>query len=126
MEQNVIALQKELEVNYKEQDKKQDVEQIMENIKSPRKRNYAYFSPRKRIALELGRKYLATLDDFEFINLLLNTNLINENEYKSLTRKYKDFDFKSEQYIQSNWSAIVKTQESAIKKPSISPGGDIR
>lgn len=114
------------ENEYSDQDKKQDVEQIMENIKSPRKRNYAYFSPRKRIALELGRKYLATLDDFEFINLLLNTNLINENEYKSLTRKYKDFDFKSEQYIQSNWSAIVKTQESAIKKPSISPGGDIR
>ena len=67
--------------------------------------------------------------DSEFDKVILSKvdiNKVIKNCINIVSMNYKDFDFKSEQYIQSNWSAIVKTQESAIKKPSISPGGDIR
>ncbi len=94
--------------NYSEQQKEQDMIQVLENIKNPNKTSPLYFSPSKRIALELGRKYLATLDDFEFIQLLVNTNLITDEQHKSLTRKYKDFDFRKEQDMQANWIAISK------------------
>ncbi len=104
---------RELE-GYTDEQKEQDMLQVLENIRNPRKRNHLYFSPRKRIALELGRKYLATLDDFEFIQLLVDTKLIDQSQYKSLTRKYKDFDFKKEQYIQPNWKEIKKVQEERI------------
>ena len=46
--------------------------------------------------------------DEEFIQLLVDTNLINQSEYESLTRKYKDFDFRKEQDMQANWIAISK------------------
>ena len=94
--------------NYSEQQKEQDMMQVLENIKNPNKTSPIYLSSSKRIALELGRKYLATLDDFEFIQLLVDTNLITEEQYKSLTRKYKDFDFRKEQYMQANWIEISK------------------
>ena len=98
--------------NYSEQQKEQDMMQVLENIKNPNKTSPIYLGSSKRIALELGRKYLATLDDFEFIQLLVDTNLITEEQYKSLTRKYKDFDFRKEQDMQANWIAISrKAQE---------------
>ncbi len=102
--------------NVSEEQKQQDMLQVFENIQNPRKRSYLYLSMRKRMALEMGRKYLATLDDFEFLQLLVETQLINQEQYQSLTRKYKDFDFRKEQCIQANWIAISKLKEEATER----------
>ena len=64
----------------------------------------------KRIALEMGAKYLSTLNDIEFMELLRQTGTIDETQYASLTRKYKDIDLKKEAYVQENWKSIAKEQ----------------
>lgn len=98
-----------------EQDKQQDIEIMMQNIKNPSKNSDLYFNMDRRIALEMGAKYLATLNDIEFMQLLRETQTINESQYQSLTRKYKDIDLKKEAYIQENWKRIVKEQEEVEK-----------
>ena len=51
------------------------------------------------------------------MNILLNTHLISNEQYKSLTRKYKDIqDLKSEEYEQKNWKIISSMQKEATKK----------
>ncbi len=102
--------------NYKEEDKQQDLETMLQNIKNPMKRSHLHFSMTRRIALELGAKYLATLNDFEFMDLLKETKTINEEQYRSLTRKYKDIDLPKEAYIQSNWKEIQKEQEEEMEQ----------
>ncbi len=102
--------------NYTEEQKEQDVQIIMQNIKDVSKRSHLYLGMYKRIALEMGAKYLSTLNDIEFMQLLLDTKTIDENQYKSLTRKYKDIDLHDEIYIQENWKQISKEQAEAIEE----------
>ena len=100
---------------YTEEEKLQDVETMMQNIKDFNKKSDIHFSMDKRIALEMGAKYLSTLNDIEFMELLRQTGTIDETQYASLTRKYKDIDLKKEAYVQENWKSIVKEQAEAVK-----------
>lgn len=101
--------------NYTEEEKEQDVETMLQNIKNPKKKSYLHFNMDKRMALELGAKYMATLNDIEFMDLLRETKMIDDTQYTSLTRKYKDIDLKKEVYIQKNWKSIQKEQAEAVK-----------
>lgn len=100
---------------YTEEDKQRDVETMMQNIKDANKKSDIHFNMDKRIALELGAKYLATLNDIEFMQLLRETGVVNDVQYASLTRKYKDIDLKKEVYVQENWKSIAKEQAEAIE-----------
>ncbi len=102
--------------HYTEEDKQLDVETMIQNIKNPRKRSHLHFSMTKRMALELGAKYLSTLNDIEFMQLLRETGIVNQTQYESLTRKYKDIDLKKEVYVQENWKSIAKEQAEAIEE----------
>lgn len=99
---------------YTEEKKQQDVETMMQNIKDSNKKSDIHFSMDKRIALEMGAKYLSTLNDVEFLELLRQTGTIDETQYASLTRKYKDIDLKKEVYVQENWKSIAKEQAEAV------------
>lgn len=100
---------------YTEKDKWKNIESVMQNIKNPNKKSDFCVGMDRRIALELGAKYLATLNDFEFMDLLRETETIDEVQFKSLTRKYKDIDLKKEVYIQPNWKEIQQEQQEAVK-----------
>lgn len=101
---------------YTEEDKQRDVETMMKNIGDSKKRSDLHFSMDQRIALEMGAKYLATLNDIEFMQLLRDTGTVNAVQYASLTRKYKDIDLKSEVYVQEAWKRITKEQAEAVEE----------
>lgn len=101
---------------YTEEDKQRDVETMMKNIGDSKKRSDLHFSIDQRIALEMGAKYLATLNDIEFMQLLRDTGTVNAVQYASLTRKYKDIDLKSEVYVQEAWKRITKEQAEAVEE----------
>lgn len=100
---------KDLE-NYDKQSEQEDVERIMSNIKDPSKKSTLYLGMNERIALELGAKYLSTLNDIEFMDILREAGRIDDKQYASLTRKYKNINLHDEVYIQENWRKISKAQ----------------
>lgn len=103
-------------IGYGNKNLEQEVEKIFGNIKTG-KQNPNYLNMEQRVAMIIGARYLATLNDIEFIELLQDTALINEEQYKSLTRKYKDIpNLKSEVYMQSNWKEIATLQKNATEK----------
>lgn len=97
--------------DYTDEDKQNDVEVMMQNIRNTAKRSHIHLSMSRRIALEMGAKYLATLNDVEFMRLLLDTKTISKSQYDSLTRKYKDINLHDEMYMQDNWKDIKQEQE---------------
>ena len=103
---------------YTSENKQEDIEKIYQNIKNG-KRSTLYAGMDKRIALEIAAQFIATLSDSEFMELLKEEKLINDSQYKSLTRKYKDIDIKKESQIQSNWIPIEKAQENVAKGEEI-------
>ena len=97
--------------HYPEESQLKDLNAVLTNISSPTKSSPFYYKMSERIALEMGAKYLATLNDIEFIDLLRLRGLVNDEQYASLTRKYKDIpDLHSEVYIQPNWKKIASAQ----------------
>ncbi len=53
-------------------------------------KEHSNYSMREKIALEIGAKYLTTLNDVEFFSLLKKTALINEGQAKRLTMTYRE------------------------------------
>lgn len=105
---------KDLE-NYKPEQIMQDIQTIINNINNSDKRSNSYLSRDERIAMEFGAKYISTLNDIEFMQLLQNTQIINSEQFASLTRKYKDIDLKSEVYVQPNWKKITNAQKESVE-----------
>lgn len=101
---------------YTDEDKQIDVETMMKNIGNSKKTSDLHFNMDQRIALEMGAKYLATLNDIEFMQLLRDTGTVNAVQCASLTRKYKDIDLKSEVYVQEAWKHIAKEQAEAVEE----------
>lgn len=103
-----------IDEDYPEESKKEDVDQVLNEQTDE--------EFKKKLGLEFGAKYLATLNDFEFFDLLKNTGLISKEQEKSLTRKYKDIGPKgleSEIYVQKEFGEIMKSQvEETEKIPS--------
>ncbi len=79
----------------------------------------SYPSDSEGLCLEFATKYLANLSDTEFMNLLTNTGKVNDEQYKSLTRKYKDIDLKKEYMTHGQWDQISAEQSMATKEREI-------
>lgn len=79
----------------------------------------SYPSDSEGLCLEFATKYLANLSDTEFMNLLRNTGKVNDEQYKSLTRKYKDIDLKKEYMTHGQWDQISAEQNMATKEREI-------
>ncbi len=105
-------LQKGELVGYSEERKEQEIETVLGNIRSG-KQNKNYIDMNERIALSIAVKYISTLNDHEFIQLLIDENLIDDEQYQSLTRKYKDINLKEEVYVAEKWKEIKEGQKSA-------------
>lgn len=106
-------LQKGNLVGYTQQDLQEDTQAIVTSIKNG-KHNPHYLSKEERMAIMMGAKYLSTLNDTEFMQLLRDTNIINEEQYKSLTRKYKDIpNLDDEASEHENFKEISTMQKQA-------------
>lgn len=112
---------KEINGEYSDEDKTQDVE---EEYRRQEEQKGEYPSIEEKFSLEFGARYLSTLNDFEFFNLLKNTGLITKEQEESLTRKYKDIGqegLKREIYVQKEFDTIIKSQAKETEKiPSTS------
>lgn len=101
-------------IGYSKEQKDEEVKKVYLNIQNG-KQNENYINMDERLALQVATKYIATLNDREFIQVLQDTGEINEEQYKSLTRKYKDIpDLKGEAYAAKRWKEISKAQKEAI------------
>ena len=76
----------------------------------------SYPSASEGLCLEFATKYLANLSDTEFMNLLRNTGKVKDEQYKSLTRKYKEIDLKNEYMTHGQWDKISAEQSVATGK----------
>ena len=73
----------------------------------------------KKLALEIGARYLSKLNDFEIFNLIKETGLITEEQAKSLTRTYKEIGrdgIKSEHDVQDGFKKLMEEQIVETKK----------
>lgn len=69
------------------------------------------------MAIMIGAKYLSTLNDTEFMQLLQDTNIISKEQYNSLTRKYKDIpNLDDEVSEHENFKEISTMQKKATKR----------
>lgn len=103
-------------IGYDGNDLEEEVNKVMNHIRNA-KENTRYPNMEDRMAIMIGARYISTLNDIEFIQLLQDTELIDENKYKSLTRKYRDIkDLKGEVYIQSNWKKVSEMQKKATEQ----------
>lgn len=78
-----------------------------------------YPNLREKLSLEFGARYIATLNDFEFFDLLLSTGLITDEQAKSLTRKYKDIGqegLKRELDVPKEFRTIMTEQAKETEK----------
>lgn len=106
-------------VGYTEQTRQEETEQIMGHIKTG-KHMHNYLNMEQRTAMAIAAKYIASLNDHEFIQLLQDNEFITEEQYKSLTRKYKDIkNLKEEVYVQENWKKISKEQKKVVQQQEV-------
>ena len=98
-------------VGYNENIRKEEIERIYGRVLAGKFSNY-YKDIQTRIADVMAGKYIASLNDSEFLQLLKEEKLITEEQEESLTRKYKDIDdLQGEVYIQKDWKSISKSQK---------------
>lgn len=104
-------------IGYTQKDKDAEAQKILQNIiHNGQTPNGDYLSMKKRLSIALATKYISTLNDSEFIQLLQDTNIITEEQKASLTRKYRDIDnLQNERYIHEKWKKIQKEQSDASK-----------
>ena len=105
-------------IGYTDEDREQEVENIMKHIKGT-KQNPNHLNMKQRIAMALAAKYISTLNDTEFIRVLQSTEIITPEQYESLTQKYVDIkDLKSKVHIQTIWKVLQKEQKKAAEEIS--------
>lgn len=76
----------------------------------------AYPSKEEGLSLEFAAKYLASLSDTEFMDLLKATGKVTNEQYASLTRKYKEIDLEKEYMTHGAWDKISAAQSLAVEK----------
>lgn len=94
-------------------------EEDYQNMKDFQLNNTAsklYPSMKESMAFEFATKYLASLSDTEFMDLLKETGKVTEQQVKSLTRKYKEIDLQKEYMTHGQWDAISEAQSQAIEE----------
>ena len=98
-------------VGYSEETRKAEIETIYKGVLSGKLPKY-YEDMKVRVAKLMAGKYIASLNDSEFLQLLKAEGLVSQEQTESLTRKYKDIeDLQGEVYIQSNWKTVSKAQK---------------
>lgn len=102
------------EGNYDKRDQQIDAENLYHKMQEG-KLGKLHLGMDKRVAMEISAQFIASLSDSEFMQLLMEENIIDEKKKKSLTRKYKDIDIRKESQMQSNWISIEKSHENAAK-----------
>jgi len=73
----------------------------------------------RRMALEFGLDYIATLSDKEFMRLMIAHELVTDEGKKSLTRSYKDIGKEKllkEQSVHENWKKLSAEQAAETVK----------
>lgn len=102
-------------IGYNDESIEADIEKIYSSVIEGRLSSY-YKDMRTRIADVMAGKYIASLNDSEFLKLLQDEQLVSQKQVQSLTRKYKDIEnLQDEVYVQSNWKSIVKAQEKSTE-----------
>ena len=100
---------------YNEESRQADIEKIYSRIIHSGVFKYGK-DMKTRLADVMAGKYIASLNDSEFMKLLQDEQLVSPEQVQSLTRKYRDIEnLQDEVYIQSNWKSIAKAQEKSIK-----------
>ena len=103
-------------IGYDKESRKSDINKIYDRVLLSGKLPSYYKDLRTRIADVMAGKYIASLNDSEFIQLLQEEQLVSPEQVKSLTRKYKDIEnLTDEVYIQSNWKTIADTQKKSTE-----------
>lgn len=96
---------------YSEENRRADIEKIYRNVLSGKTSKY-HEDMRTRVAKLMAGKYIASLNDSEFLRLLEQEEFVSQEQVESLTRKYKDIeDLQEEVYIQSNWKTVANAQK---------------
>lgn len=102
-------------IGYNEKSREADMEKIYSRLLEGKASKY-YKDMRTRVADVMAGKYIASLNDSEFMKLLQEEQLVSPEQVQSLTRKYRDIeDLRDEVYVQSNWKSIVKAQEKSTQ-----------
>lgn len=79
---------------------------------------------RDKMALEFGARYLATLNDIEFLNLIRSVGIITEKKAASLTRTYKEIGeegLRKEVSMQRELKEIIQEQVEETEKIGSTP-----
>ena len=102
-------------IGYNEESRQADIEKIYSRIIHSEVFKYGK-DMKTRLADVMAGKYIASLNDSEFMKLLQDEQLVSPEQVQSLTRKYRDIEnLQDEVYIQSNWKSIAKAQEKSTE-----------
>ena len=102
-------------VGYSEETRQAEIETIYKGVLSGKLPKY-YEDMKVRVAKLMAGKYIASLNDSEFLRLLEQEEFVSQEQAESLTRKYKDIEnLQDEVYIQDNWKSIAKAQEKSTE-----------
>ena len=102
-------------IGYNEESRQADIEKIYSRIIHSGVFKYGK-DMKTRLADVMAGKYIASLNDSEFMKLLQDEQLVSPEQVQSLTRKYRDIEnLQDEVYIQSNWKSIAKAQEKSTE-----------
>ena len=102
-------------IGYNKETRRAEIEKTYRDVIEGRQPEY-YEDMKTRVAKLMAGKYIASLNDSEFLQLLKKEELISQEQAGSLTRKYKDIeDLQDEVYIQSNWKSIAEAQEKSTE-----------
>ncbi len=117
-------------IGYNEETRECDIEKIYNAVVSDKiSRTYKpyYKDMRTRIADVMAGKYIASLNDSEFLQLLQDEKLVSPEQVQSLTRKYRDIEhLLDEAYIQSNWKTIASIQEKTTEEEKEGIKGEVK
>ena len=113
-------------VGYSEETRKAEIETIYKGVLSGKLPKY-YEDMKVRVAKLMAGKYIASLNDSEFLQLLQDEKLVSPEQVQSLTRKYRDIEhLLDEAYIQSNWKTIASIQEKTTEEEKEGIEGEVK
>lgn len=102
-------------IGYNEESRNTEIDKIYSKVLEGKSSKY-YKDMKTRIADVMAGKYIASLNDSEFMKLLQEEQLVSPEQVQSLTRKYREIeDLQDEVYVQSNWKSIAKAQEKSTE-----------
>ena len=117
-------------IGYNEEKREKDIEKVYHSVVSgniSKSFQKYYKDMRTRIADVMAGKYIASLNDSEFLQLLQDEKLVSPEQVQSLTRKYRDIeDLLDEAYIQSNWKTIASIQEKTTEEEKEGIEGEVK